>query len=82
MESEGDVRELLERMVRALVDHPQAVSVATEYDGASITFIVKVAMLDLSNGESIAHSLRIIVSAMGKKRQKQMRVEVKATHRR
>ena len=69
-------------MVRLIVDHPDAVSVATEYDGASIIFIVKVAMLDRRNGESYAHSLRIIVSAMGKKLQKQMRVEVKVNHRR
>ena len=82
MESQECVRGLLERMVRLIVDHPQAASVATEYDGASIIFIVKVAMLDRRNGESYAHSLRIIVSAMGKKLQKQMRVEVKVNHRR
>ena len=82
MESQECVRGLLERMVRLIVDHPDAVSVATEYDDASTIFIVKVAMLDLKKGESYAHSLRIIVSAIGKKLQKQMRVELKATHRR
>jgi predicted RNA-binding protein YlqC (UPF0109 family) len=80
MSSHEYVRGLLLRMVQIIVDHPRAVEVEADYSDECTTFIVTVNSSDIHRligaGDRNANSLRIIVSAIGRKFREQMRIEV------
>ena len=65
------VAALLERMIRALVDQPEAVSIEAVEHEASILFRVNVAPADrgkvIGREGRTARSLRILLSAIGMK---------------
>jgi predicted RNA-binding protein YlqC (UPF0109 family) len=65
------VSTVLERMIRALVDQPEAVSIEAVEDEASILFLVNVAPADrgkiIGREGRTARSLRILLSAFGLK---------------
>lgn len=74
------MRELVEKLVQALVDHPEAVEVAEIKGERTIVYEVRVAENDLGKvigkGGRIANALRTILKAAATKLGKKVSLEI------
>lgn len=79
------VRELLLRMVQVIASHPRAVDIEVDREADAVTFLVSVDPNDIGTlgGKDgrIAHSLNIIVGAIGRKLGQSMSVEIDGRRR-
>jgi predicted RNA-binding protein YlqC (UPF0109 family) len=74
------VRGLLLRTVQTIVSRPRAVVVDSDREAETVTFVISVDPCDMANlggnDGRIAHSLKILVGAMGSKLGMSMSVEI------
>jgi predicted RNA-binding protein YlqC (UPF0109 family) len=80
MSDDTYVRGLVLRTVQILVSHPKAVVVESDRETNTVTFLISVDPRDMANlggnDGSTAHSLNIIVGAIGRKLGQSMSVEI------
>lgn len=74
------MRELVETIVRGLVDHPDDVRVDEERNGRRITFLVRVREEDrghvIGRGGSTASALRTLLSGFGQRERLDVAIEI------
>lgn len=74
------MKELVETIVRGLVDHPEDVEVEEERDGRRVTFHVHVREEDrghvIGRGGSTAGALRTLLSGFGQRERLDVAIEI------
>lgn len=74
------MKQLLEEIIKALVDHPDTVSVRAVEAERITVFEVRVARTDLGEvigrGGTTAHAIRTILHASGRKLHRRFRMEI------
>ena len=85
MSDDTYVRGLVLRTVQILVSHPKAVVVESDREADTVTLVISVDRDDLANlggnDGRIAHSLNILVGAIGRKLGQSMSVEIDGRRR-
>jgi hypothetical protein len=80
MEPKSDFQELVEYIVKALVDNPEQVSVAETEERGSVILEVSVAESDMGRvigrGGSVVNSIRSLVQVLATKKSRRVSLEI------